>query len=196
MEFDRDGTLLIYKYKHSYWRSFTNAASTLVPTYACFYLATKSTYIRKLYLEMFDPLLVPVLLIGGIVGAWRSFKMFANNTVSMHEVRLKSDGIHLEISFLDWLGRDNVKSRYTMDIRDLRPPPLHGDSFPLKGDLFPHLVEGFEIKNEFPNRPWIKYHQNIRKKVYIHKDYIYMDRELMVAVMNGFYIGLIDKPIV
>ena len=124
----------------------------------------------------------------GLVGLWKSFTTFADNSLTLYEVKLKRDGVRIEIGLLDWFGRTTKYNKFTIDIKDLAPPPLHSDSVPLKGDLFPHMAEVFEIKSENPNIPWIKYYDVIRKKFYIHKDYAYMDRELMVAVMNGFYI--------
>lgn len=133
---------------------------------------------------------MPFFMACGLIGLWKTFKIFADQAMTLHEARLKNDGMHVEVSLLNWLGRPNKSGKFMLEIKDLAPPPLYPDSIPLKGDLFPHLVEGFEVKSEYPTWPWIKYYQVIRRKLFIHKDYTFMDREIMVAVMNGFYIRL------
>lgn len=123
----------------------------------------------------------------GLIGIWKTFTGFADNTLTVHQVKLKKDGLHAEISVLNWLGQ--VKNnKYLVNIKDLAPPPLHPDSVPLKGDLFPHMVEVFEIQSEYIQLPWVKYYDVVRKRLFIPKDYAFMNREIMVAVMNGFYI--------
>ena len=95
-----------------------------------------------------EPLCMPFFLVYGIIGVWRCFKVLADNALTIHEIRLKDDGVHAEIYLFNFFGLKSRKKIFTIDIRDLKPPPLHPDSVPLKGDLFPHLTEGFEIKNE------------------------------------------------
>ena len=131
---------------------------------------------------------MPFFMFTGLVGLWKCFTVFGDNSLTLHEVRLKKDGLHAEISLLDWFGRVRKNQKFTVEIRDLNPPPVYPESVPLKGDLFPHMVEVFEIKSEDPKLPWIKYYDIVRKKFLIPKDYAYMDRELMVAVMNGYYV--------
>ena len=130
---------------------------------------------------------MPLFMISGLIGVWKCFTAFSDHTLTLHELKLKRDGLHIEFSVLDWFGRMN-KSRYTVNIKDLAPPPVFSDSTPLKGDLFPHTVEVFEVKSEEPSLPWVKYSEIVRRKLFIPKDYAFMDRELMVAIMNGFYI--------
>jgi hypothetical protein len=124
----------------------------------------------------------------GLAGLWKCLVGVADNSLILHEVKLKRDGLHVEIGLLDWTGKAKKANKFTLDIRELTPPPLYSDSHPLRGDLFPHITDAFELDSQNPNLPWTKYYDVVRKRVFIPKDYYYMDKELMVAVMNGFYI--------
>lgn len=117
----------------------------------------------------------------------QTWRRMAQYTLTVHEVRLKSDGMHIEISFLNWFGQVWEHNRYTMHIADLMPPPLYSDSQPLLGDHFPVSPEIFEIQSS-SREPWVKFFDAVRRRHFIPKDYDFMDRELMVAVMSGFYI--------
>ena len=138
-----------------------------------------------------EPLFMPFFLVYGIIGIWRCFKVLADNALTIYEIRLKIDGIHAEVYLYNFFGLKSKNKIFTIDIRDLKPPPLHPDSIPLKGDLFPHLIEGFEIKNENTIDHWVKYNLGIRRKFLIPKTYSYMQQELMVTIMNGSYIKYI-----
>lgn len=106
----------------------------------------------------------------------------------MHEIRLMKDGLHVEIGYLNWFGRRKKKFYYTMPIIDLTPPPMHSDSSELKGDLFPNRLEIFDIKDHDKDGVWVKYYEEVRRRMFIPKTYDYMDRELMVSIMQGKFI--------
>ena len=114
-------------------------------------------------------------------------KSLLQYTMTMHEVRLKNDGMHVEVSFLGLFGQVWDHNRYTMHIADFLPPPLYSDSLPLSGDHFPVSPEIFDIPNR-SKEPWVKYSDVVRRHHFIPKDYDYMNRELMVQVMRGYYI--------
>lgn len=108
-------------------------------------------------------------------------------TLTVHEIRLLSDGMHIEVGFLSWLGGVRERNRYTMHIADLKPPPLYSDSLPLDGDHFPVSTDVFDIPIASPE-PWVKYSDVVRRHHFIPKQFDYLDREMMVAVLNGYYI--------
>jgi hypothetical protein len=192
LEFDEHGTIPIYSSKLSIWRSIRLTSSRIIPTYLSWHLLFKNPYPCNHYLVSLEPLSMPFFMFCGLIGLWKCFKAFADNSLTLYELRLKKDGVHVEIFLLDWLGRSSKSARFTLDIKDLKPPPLYGDSRPLRGELFPHLAEAFEIPSERPKIPWVKYYDILRRKFFIPKDYIYMNRELMVAIMNGSYIQMIE----
>ena len=100
------------------------------------------------------------------------------------------DGIHIEIGFFNYFGIETRKYKFTMNIKDLEPPPMYEDSYALKGNLFPSMIEEFEIEDEDEGIPWVKYSDVVRRKMYVSKKYDYMDKELMIAIMNGKYIDI------
>lgn len=134
-----------------------------------------------------DPLFNLIFFAGGVIGTWKTGKQLTQNSRTVNEIWLKRGGNAVEISLSSAFGK-RKHSKIFLDIGELKPPPLFSDSWELKGDLFPHLTEGFEIPSENYFLPWVKYMGVIRKKIFIPKIYSYMDRELMVAVMNGYRI--------
>lgn len=173
----------MYLAKPNHFVDFLRFLKDLVPTYGCFYLLFTNPYpICE------EPLCLPVLFVLGLVGMWKCFKNLADNSLTVYEVRLKADGVHAEFMLYNFLGFKSEKKKFTIDIRNLTPPPLHPDSLPLKGDLFPHLPQAFEIKPENILGHWVKFSASIRRKYFIPKNYSYMNQELMVAIMNGYYI--------
>lgn len=118
----------------------------------------------------------------------QTWRRMAQYTLTLHEVSLKNDGLHIEICFLNCFGQTSYRAnRYTMHIAELMPPPLYSDSLPLEGDHFPVSPEIFEIQSA-SKEPWVKFFDVVRRRHFIPKDYDFMDRELMVAVMSGSYI--------
>lgn len=119
---------------------------------------------------------------------FKSWTVFADESLTVHEIRLKSDGTHVEISYLDFFGRVKDKNRFTTEISELAPPPKFADSSELKGDLFPSMLDAMEIKDLSQNLPWVKYYGVNRCRLYLSKKYRYMDKELLIAVLNGYYV--------
>lgn len=140
------------------------------------------------YRVSLEPLSLPFFLGFGIYSVWKTWESLAKNNLTLHEVNLKRDGIHVEIGFLSYIGREAKKQKFTMNIKDLSLPPLYEDSYPLAGDLFPTLIEEFELEDENPSVPWVKYCDVIRARMLLPKNYDFMDKQLMVAIMNGNYI--------
>ena len=131
-------------------------------------------------------------MIFGLYGVWKTWESLAKNTLTIHQLDLMRDGMHVEVSFLNYLGREADKYKFTMNIKELEPPPMYDDSYPLTGDLFPSIIEELEIEDEAPHVPWVKYSDVIRRKMYVPKSYEFMDKELMFAIMNGKYIDTIN----
>jgi hypothetical protein len=183
LEFDQHGTFPLYKASKTFGSNALRFMKRFVPTGISWYCLNANPYPFCL-----EPLCLPFFLVYGLVGSWRCFKLLADNALTVYEVRLINDGVHVEIFLHNFLGLKSNKKRFTIDIKDLSPPPLHPDSIPLKGDLFPHLPEGFEVKNERIFEPWVKYNLGVRRKLFIPKRYSFMQQELMVAAMNGCYI--------
>lgn len=54
----------------------------------------------------------------------------AQNTLTVHEIRLKSDGMHIEVSFLNWFGQvkffDVVRRRHYIPKLRLHGPRADG----------------------------------------------------------------------
>jgi len=183
LEFDKYGTYPVYLAKPTHLIDFFTFLATAMPTYACFHLLFTNPYP---FSE--EPLCLPAFLFLGVIGIWKCFKRLADNSLTIYEVRLKSDGMHAEVMLYNFLGFHANSKKFTMVISELSPPPLHPDSIPLKGDLFPHLTQGLEIPQRIQFSKWVKYSANIRRKYFIPKRYSYMNQELMIAIMNGCYI--------
>jgi hypothetical protein len=134
-----------------------------------------------------EPLAVPFFLMSSLYYFFKSWTVFADKSLTVHEIRLKQDGTHVEISYLDSLGRIRDKNKFTININELSPPPKHGDSSPLKGDQFPSYIDALELMDT-SHEPWVKYYGINRSRMYLSKSYDYMDKEVLIAVLKGYYV--------
>jgi hypothetical protein len=187
LEFDKDGTLLLYSYTHSPIKTLGRFLKWFIPTATSTTLLIKNPYPCNLYTVSAEPLSLPFFLTFTMYGMWKTWTGMARYTITLHEAKLLRDGMHIEIGLLNYLGSKMEYNKYTLNINDLTSPPTYADSRPLFGDLFPTRPDEFELKAE-DRQPWVKYYDVVRRRLFIPKDYDYMDKELMVAVMNGVYI--------
>lgn len=183
LEFDQNKVMLVFSYKNTPFKTLRRLSGALT-----FTAASIAGLVKTPAFLSSEPLSKPAFLFGAIYGVCKTVASFAKNTLTLSELRLKQDGMHVEIALHSYLGFSSEKSTFTLDIKQLTPPPMYSDSRPLLGDFFPYFVEEFEIESEDPKEPWIKYYDVIRRYMYIHKDFDFMDKELMVAIMSGKYI--------
>mmetsp|Transcript_15831 Transcript_15831/g.28983 ORF Transcript_15831/g.28983 Transcript_15831/m.28983 type:complete len:171 (+) Transcript_15831:2921-3433(+) len=135
-----------------------------------------------------EPLAVPFFLMTSLYSIFKTWTVFADKSLTVHEIRLKNDGTHVEISYLDFFGRIRDKNRFTMEISELSPPPKYSDSSELKGDLFPTVPDALDLEDLSAWTPWVKYYGVNRCRMYFSKSYRYLDKELLIAVLNGYYV--------
>ncbi|CAG9336075.1 unnamed protein product [Blepharisma stoltei] len=188
LEFDESGSLLVYSYQPTFMKTMGRFLGRLTTTIGSFFLLAKNPWPFNQ-----EPLCLPVFLFYGVYSLWRNWAILAHQSITIHEVKLNRDGIHIDIGYLSWLGRRSKKYFYTMPINFLTPPIKYEDSIRLKDDLFPTEVSYFEIPDDAKNKPWVKYYQEERHRLYIPKDYEFMDKELMVQIMKGKFINTTNK---
>ena len=99
LEFDSYDTLPVYKYTQTFGRTVWRFAKQLVPC-----MASISLLLINLWPFNLEPLCMPVFLFGTLYGLFTSWSSLAFNTRTIHEVRLKRDGMFIEVGFLTYLG--------------------------------------------------------------------------------------------
>ena len=127
-----------------------------------------------------------------MAGIFKTWAALAKNSKVVHEIRLKRDGTFIEIGFLNYMGVPKEKNWFTLPIIDLVPPPTYGESGPIMAETFPASEEEFEIPSEDVRLPWIKYYDVVRSYFYVPKEFDYIDRELMIHIMNGENINTLN----